>query len=80
MTRLSDGTLALVSNPVTKRRFPLTLAFSSDNGKTFQKALTLEDEAGEFSYPAVIADENKLYITYTYNRKGIAFAEVTLAE
>ena len=80
VARLSDGTLALVSNPVTKRRHPLTLAFSKDNGKSFQKVLTLEDDVGEFSYPAIIATQDKLYITYTYNRKGIAFFEICLAD
>lgn len=80
LVRMRDGTLALVSNPVIQRRFPLTLAFSADNGKSFQKALTLEDDAGEFSYPAIIFEGDKLYITYTYNRKGIAFAEITLAD
>lgn len=77
---LSDGTVALVSNPVTKRRYPLTLAFSKDNGKSFQNVLTLEDDVGEFSYPAIIATKDRLYITYTYNRKGIAFFEICLAD
>ena len=80
LTKLSDGTLTLVSNPVTKRRYPLTLAFSKDNGESFGKVLTLEDDIGEFSYPAIIADGDRLYITYTYNRKGIVFAEVCLAD
>lgn len=31
---------------------------------------------GEFSYPAIIADQNHLYITYTWRRKKICFAEL----
>ena len=79
---LGGGKLALVSNPVPRHggaRSPLTLAFSDDNGLTFETALTLEDQRGEYSYPAIIADGNKLYITYTYQRKLIAFVEVELA-
>ena len=80
LTQLRDGTLALVSNPVTKHRYPLTLGFSDNGGQSFRRVLTLEDDVGEFSYPAGIADENTLYITYTYDRRGIAFFEVTLDE
>ena len=79
LTQLRDGTLALVSNPVARHRYPLTLGFSDNGGQSFRRVLTLEDDVGEFSYPAVIADGNTLYITYTYDRRGIAFFEVTLA-
>ena len=37
--------------------------------------LVTEDNDGEFSYPAIIADQNHLYITYTWRRKKICFAE-----
>lgn len=80
LTTLPDGTLALVSNPTVKRRFPLTLGFSTDGGETFTNALTLEDHMGEFSYPAVIADGDRIWVTYTHDRRGIAFFEITLAE
>lgn len=79
LVKMESGTLALVSNPVPKHagdRTPLTLAFSYDNGLTFDKVLTLEDNKGEYSYPAIVAHGNKLFITYTHQRKTIAYVEV----
>ena len=33
---------------------------------------TLEEEAGEFSYPAIIqASDGQLHVTYTWNRRHI---------
>lgn len=81
LVRLDNGTLALVSNPVSRHfgpRTPLTLSISENNGNTFDKILTLEEVEGEYSYPAIIADKNRLYITYTYQRKNIAFVIVDL--
>ena len=81
LVKLHNGTLALVSNPVARHagpRTPLTLCFSEDNGKTFKHALTLEDTEGEYSYPAIIADNNRLYITYTYQRRNIAVYTVDI--
>lgn len=71
-----DGSLALVYNPTSgwgADRTPLWLSFSSNNGMTFEKALTLEDAKGEYSYPAIVAEGKKLHITFTYNRKTIAY-------
>ncbi|MBQ8408996.1 MAG: exo-alpha-sialidase [Clostridia bacterium] len=80
LVRMEDGTVALVSNPVSAgwggNRTPLTLAFSDDNGLTFTKVATLEDRRGEYSYPSIIVDGKTLYVTFTYDRKTIAFVEV----
>lgn len=53
-------------------RSPLNVAVSQD-GKTWQAALVLEDEPRkEFGYPAVIQSQDGLvHITYTYHRKKI---------
>ena len=52
-------------------RSPLNVALSSD-GKQWQAALVLENEPGEFSYPAVIQTAERLvHITYTWKRKSI---------
>ena len=76
--RTESGIIALVCNPVQRGRTPLSLLLSSDNGETFEKVLDLETEEGEYSYPAVITEGNRLFITYTYKRKSIAYAEIDL--
>jgi len=73
LARLKDGTLALICNPVAKGRTPLSVLLSTDNGLTWPRRLDLEKEAGEFSYPAIIATKVGLAITYTWKRKRIAF-------
>jgi len=73
--------LVLVCNPVEKdwgARSPLSVFHSKDNGRTFEKLFDLETQPGEFSYPAVVCRQNRLYITYTYDRKKIAFWEFEL--
>jgi predicted neuraminidase len=52
-------------------RTPLNIAVSSD-GKDWKQVLTLEDEPGEYSYPAVIQTEDGLiHIIYTWKREKI---------
>ena len=74
---LDDGRQLLVYNhTVRKGRFPsgramINVAVSQD-GKLWKPILTLEREAGEFSYPAVIQTaDGKIHITYTYKRQSI---------
>jgi alpha-L-rhamnosidase len=68
---LKDERQLLVYNDSSLSRTPLAIAVS-ENGKRWEKVLTLEDEAGEFSYPAVIQSENGwVHITYTYRRRSI---------
>lgn len=77
------GRLWLVCNPVSVNfgpRTPLTLLSSADGGKTWATALTLEDAPGEYSYPAVIARGDTLYLTYTWRRVRIAFASVRVGQ
>ncbi len=68
---LADGRHLLVSNPVERGRSPLIVSIS-DDGKAWKLALTLEDEPGEFSYPAVIQSADGLvHLTYTWNRRKV---------
>lgn len=79
--RTDDGTVVLVCNPIDVNwgvRTPLTVFASTDNGEHFCEALCLEEEEGEYSYPAVICDENKLYISYTWKREAIVCCEIEL--
>ena len=57
MTKLADGRLVLVHNPVGENwgmRSPLSLSVSEDNGKTFSRLYDLESGPGEYSYPAIV--------------------------
>jgi predicted neuraminidase len=68
---LRDGRALVVYNHSEKARSPLNVAVSSD-GKTWMAALTLEDQPGEYSYPAVIQTADGLvHVTYTWKRQRI---------
>ncbi len=74
--RTQRGALFLVCNPVSANwglRSPLSLFRSDDDGGSWRKLLDLETEAAEFSYPAIIAQEDELHITYTWKRINIAY-------
>lgn len=67
---LKDGRHLLVYNHLVKGRNMLNLALS-DDGKEWRAATMLESdmEGTEFSYPAIIQDNNGLvHITYTWKR------------
>ena len=75
---LKDGRQLLVYNNSTilpgkwgGPRTPLNVAMSKD-GINWITVLTLENEPGEYSYPAVIQTKDGLvHITYTYKRESI---------
>jgi len=96
-----DGTWLVVHNPVNQRwgpRTPLVISKSTDEGRSWKRALTLEDKAppanftgivakdtgivndgaSEFSYPAIISDdEGGVFCSYTYERVGIKHMHVS---
>jgi predicted neuraminidase len=68
---LRDGRSVLIYNNTPRGRSPLNLAVSKD-GKNWEMVLTLEDQPGEYSYPAVIqTSDGKLHITYTWQRRRV---------
>ncbi|NLP48653.1 MAG: exo-alpha-sialidase [Clostridiales bacterium] len=76
LDRDDKGGLYLVSNPIGEdwgARTPLTLMHSADNGDTWEEILVLEDEPGEYSYPAIVYKDGKLHITYTWKREKVAY-------
>ncbi|WP_274649509.1 sialidase family protein [Paenibacillus humicola] len=76
-----DGRLYLVMNPVRgdwAARTPLVLQQSEDGGRTWREVLVLEDEPGEYSYPAIIADGGTLHLTYTWRRERIVYWRIDL--
>jgi predicted neuraminidase len=71
---LDDGRALLVYNHSTSderdREF-LNVAVST-NGKNWQAALVLENQEGEYSYPAVVQTSDGLvHVTYTWKRERI---------
>lgn len=75
---LTDGRQVLVYNPVSPTpgksggpRTPLDVAISTD-GKTWKTLAVLENEPGEYSYPAVIQTvDGLIHVTYTWKRQRI---------
>ena len=66
---LTDGRHLLVYNPVTKGRTPLVVGLSAD-GITWKQVHVLEDQPGEYSYPAIIqTKDGSVHITYTWKRQ-----------
>jgi predicted neuraminidase len=77
---LRDGRIVLAYNHTDNGRTPLNLAVSRD-GEHFEMFRVLEQEPGEYSYPALIQGSNgDLHITYTWNRKRICYLRVPLAD
>ena len=83
---LKDGRHALIYNnfetlPLTKKgvRTPISIAIS-DDGLSWQHALTLEDSPiDQYSYPAIIQGKNgHLYCVYTWRRQRVAFKEIDI--
>lgn len=82
LVKLAGGELVLVYNPVGfdwGARTPLTLAYSDDNGMSWKDFFVLENETGEYSYPAIIAEGNELFITYTWRRERVAYWRMELS-
>jgi len=69
--RLKDGRALLVYNHNDKERSMLNVAVSKE-GDRWQAALVLENQPGEFSYPAVIqSGDGLVHATYTWKRERI---------
>ena len=68
---LRDGRQLIVYNHTREGRSPLNVALSRD-GRSWDAALVLERDPGEYSYPAVIqAADGRVHITYTWRRQRI---------
>ncbi len=76
MTRLANGHLLLVYNDSQTRRTPLSIVRSLDEGKTWEKPMSLECSPGEYSYPCIIQGaDGKIHVTYTFRRYAIKHVE-----
>jgi predicted neuraminidase len=80
---LNNGLQLLVYNHSERReeewggpRTPLNVAVSKD-GTNWKQVLVLEDQPGEYSYPAVIqTTDGLIHITYTWNREKIKYVVI----
>lgn len=88
VVKLENGNLVLVYNPVEgnwAERTPIACSISYDNGFTWVDKFILDHnenpkdrEDGEFSYPAIIARGDQVYITYTWKRRTISFYQLKI--
>lgn len=88
LVKMKNGHLILVYNPVTgnwAQRTPLVCSISKDNGFTWEDRIILDHnedpqnrEDGEFSYPAIVAYRDNVYITYTWKRRSIMFYKLKI--
>jgi predicted neuraminidase len=84
---LADGSHLIVYNHIGGtpgkwggKRSPLNLAESKD-GSIWSAGLVLEDEPGEYSYPAIIQTKDGLvHITYTWKRQKVRHVVVDPAK
>lgn len=90
---LLSGNLAMVFNPQTKGRDPLTIAVSEDGGQTWPHQRYLQHgksesnssrdvksnkKGNEFSYPTILqTPDGKIHVMYTYNRETIKYVRIT---
>ncbi len=79
VAQIDGQKIALIYNPVSGnwgKRYPITVAISEDNGKTWPIKYNIEEgeeEDDELSYPAIIYEDGHLVACYTWNRQRIAF-------
>ncbi len=71
--------IVIVCNPVEDGGRNILSLFASKDGVTFKKIIDIENGTGEYSYPAALVTGDTLNITYSYQRKYIGYAKVTLA-
>ena len=71
--RLGDDTLSLIDD-----RYPLVLAESTDEGKTWRDVLTLDEGPRfEVSYASLFADpDGPLHCVYTWDRRAIKYLSI----
>jgi predicted neuraminidase len=68
---LQNGLQVIVYNHTQSGRTPLNIAVSK-NGTDWENKIVLEEEKGEFSYPAIIQTSDlKIHITYSYHQRMI---------
>jgi len=78
LVKMNDH-LFLVFNPVAGNwaaRTPLSLSISGITGRKWSKLINIQEGQGSFSYPSIIAMNNGVGITYSWNRLSIDFIKI----
>jgi len=79
VVRRGDGLLAMGHNPVEgewARRSPLSLSFSTGDGRSWTEPFAVEWGDGSYSYPSVVAlGGDRMAMAYSWNRYSIAYCE-----
>ncbi|MEJ2060414.1 MAG: exo-alpha-sialidase, partial [Gammaproteobacteria bacterium] len=78
--RLRDGRLLMAANPIRSNRNVLALLISRDDGRHWQRIVTLEEggSEAEFSYPYMIRSGDRIDLAYTWRRKRIRHVRFNL--
>jgi predicted neuraminidase len=80
LLKLRDGDFVLAFKDGEKERFPLTLALSDDEGRTWPYRRELDDPDGGFTYPSLTeSDDSLIHVTFSQSRRHIQHAEVSKA-
>ena len=70
--KLKNGHLLLVYNDSMDHRTPLTVALSTDQGKTFPHRRHLAEGPGDFAYPTAIqTQDGQIHITFTSDERTV---------
>lgn len=70
--KLKNNHLLLVYNDSKTDRTPLTVAISTDGGKTFPHRRNIAEGPGSFSYPTAIQTDNgRIHITFTSDGRTV---------
>ncbi|MFA6074202.1 MAG: sialidase family protein [Negativicutes bacterium] len=71
--------IVIACNPVEDGGRGLLSLYASKDGFVFKKITDIENDNNEYSYPALLVTGDMLNITYSYQRKCIGFAKISLA-
>jgi len=80
MIQLQNGHLMLIFNDSSSARRPLSVAISSDDGKTWPYKRIIADGDQTYSYPSAIqGPDGLIHILYSYNREKIMHVTINEA-
>lgn len=80
-TILASGHMAIVYNPTTHARNPITISISHDGGMSWPYSKDLEhppdlEASVEYSYPTLLqSPDGYIHVSYTYDRETIKYVK-----